>query len=112
MENTTKDVEMPKDTEAPLGWQFKDSATITMHWKEYSVIMAALAPFEMPLAIMNNLKNQAIQDGKLLPIFEKDIESKNEFGQIVKLKEGFGKESTSNSLVLDSSGNPVNVTSN
>lgn len=113
MENTTK--EMPKvedvmNTKAPSpeGWQFKDDATITMHWKQYSIIMAALAPFEAPIAIMNTLKNQAINDGKLIPFYPEDVTERNEFGQVMKLRENFGKENKSNAVTLTD----VNTTKN
>lgn len=111
MENTQEGKDM-QAVKQPEGWKFKDDYFIQMHYSHFVQVMSSLAMFEQPLAIMNTLKNKAIEDGGLLPFFESDILERvtNERGQIIdyKLREDFGKASAlkkeSNALILDSNG--------
>jgi len=111
MENVTK--EMPKvedpsmtktQTPVPEGWQFKDDAVLSLHWKEYSILMASLSPFEPAIAILNTLKNKAINEGKLLPFYPEDVTKRNEFGQVMEIRKDFGSvksETKSNAVTLN-----------
>ena len=62
---------------------FRPDAKIELDLNQYSVIMAALKPFEMAVSILNDARQTTAQKpGILIPIRESDVE-KNEKGEIL-----------------------------
>ena len=62
---------------------FRPDAKIELDLNQYSVIMAALKPFEMAVSILNDARQTTAQKpGILIPVRESDVE-KNEKGQII-----------------------------
>lgn len=99
--------EQPKQ---PLDFFWKPKTTITLTSKEFDILTQPLQMFEMALAVSNMKRDQAIQKGDYLPVFEDDVDMKT--GKLLDEKAFFeGKKPSviqSVSKLVDTSGAPLN----
>ena len=99
--------EQPKQ---PLDFFFKPGAKITLTAKEFTLLTQPLQMFEMALALANMKKDQAIEKGDLLPVYEDDVNMQT--GQLKDEKAFFEGKKPSViqpvSKLVDTSGAPLN----
>ena len=66
--------------EQPLGYAYPRDVKMEITGADLHLLQNALKPFEYSIAVLNNLHNKLIQEGKSKPYFTKDIDQ--ETGQL------------------------------
>lgn len=111
MENNSKN---PLPTETPLDFVFKQDAKFVFTLQEVARLSQALAPFELAASILNNAKNNAVQNGQAVPTFEDDYQKNedgsfktNQFGQPILVDDFWEKreKKEKKTILVDSLGN-------
>lgn len=78
---------MQETPKQPKGFTYAPDKFIQLYPLEYEHLSAFLKMFEMPLAIIENVRHRAIAEGSILPVFEEDI-LKDENGNPIKNPDG------------------------
>ena len=77
--------------EQPIGTITKPNYKFTLSAKEFEILDQFMSIFQMPSAVINNLRNKAFSEKGIVPVFKEDVDEK---GAIKNIDEFWKKHSS------------------
>lgn len=99
-----------KKTEQPLGFHTPDEQIVEIPFFKLKPIFALLRQFEIPIAAMNNINDDIINQGKSFPVYPKDIDptTNNFTKEFIESCKPKVKQEEKKTILVDSLGNTQN----
>lgn len=114
-----------QNNSAPINWIFRENGKLSISPEQYNLLRRIIQPYEEMSKILNSIRDKAITEKNLVPVYEKDLvktpltnedgtSKKNEQGEDMfsfDLKPDFWEQFNPKPKpqILDLEGNPMKV---